>query len=204
MNHREIERWYRLQNLMKACQVLVVAAVVLMVVWYAAAWYFSDDSGKKFVSSGPNDGKMTIRHFSYSAPGAHPWELQAESAVVSESLDQVSLSQPKVVYKGGAGGEIFLKSQTGEFDRKTQNVTARGDVRIQLRDFHFSTDEVHYRHDTLIAQTDSPVLLEGNDLRVSGKGLKVSVETEETTIEEDVKIEIFNVRLVGLNGRLPM
>jgi LPS export ABC transporter protein LptC len=203
MNHKEIERWYRLKYIMKACQVLVVASAVLMAVWYAASRYFTPDP-VKFVSSGTDKDKIRIQHFSYSSPGAHPWELQAESAVVSESMDKVSLRQPKVVYKGGAGGEILLESEHGELDRKSQNVTARGDVRIGFRDFHFSTDEVHYQHDTLIAQTASPVLLESTDLRVSGKGLKVAVETEEITVERDVRIEIFNVRLAGPNGRLPM
>jgi LPS export ABC transporter protein LptC len=203
MNHKEIERWYRLKNIVKACQVLVVASVVLMVAWYAVS-RFSRDGQEEFIPLPATHAGIRIENFSYSSPGVHPWELQAESAVVSESMDRVSLTKPRVVYTGGSGGKIYLQSKTGELDRKTQNVTARGDVAVTFRDFRFTTDEIQYSQDKRVAETASAVSLEGTDLRVSGKGLRLSIEAEEITVQEDVKTELLHVRWFGANGQLPM
>ena len=203
MNHKEIERWYRLRNVKRASQLLVVVLVVLIVCGYTVS-YFMRDSPDMIESPGPADGGIRIDNFSYSSPGAHPWELQAATAFVSESLDRVVLKGPKVVYQGGAGGKIFLTAKSGRLDRKSRNVSAQGDVTVEYENFLFSTGEIDYSDEKLLAETSSPVSVEGGDLRLTGKGLKVSVEREEVIIEHDVKARLFNVKWVEPNGRLPM
>jgi len=203
MNHKEIERWYRLRNVKRASQFLVALAVVLMVCVYTVS-HFMRDRPDMIGPPGPSDGGIRIDNFSYSSPGAHPWELQAATAFVSDTLDRVVLKGPKVVYHGGAGGKIFLAAKSGNLDRKSRNVSAQGDVTIEYENFLFSTGEIDYSHEKLLAETSSPVALEGGDLRLTGKGLKVSVEREELVIEDDVRARLFNVKWVEPNGRLPM
>lgn len=203
MNQKEIERWYRRKNIMRACQVLAVASVVLIVVSYVVSRVWSDNRDD-FVSATKPEEVIRVENFSYSSVGAHPWVLRAKSAVVSGSAAKVMLTEPAVTYPGGAGNEILLNSRTGELDRKNQNVAARGAVTIRFRDFLFSTDEVHYLHGKLMAETTAPVSVVGTDMRVTGKGLTLSVEKEEVRVEEDVKTQLFNVQWVGSNGRLPM
>ncbi len=203
MNHKEIERWHRLRNIKRASQLLVVVALVLIACGYMVS-RFVRSSPDMPDAPGPADGGIRIDNFSYSSPGAHPWELQAATAMVSDSLDRVVLKGPKVVYQGGAGGKIFLTAKSGRLDRKTRNVSAQGGVTIEYENFLFSTGEIDYSHEKLLAETSSPVSLESGDLRLTGKGLKVSVEREEVVIEDDVKARLFNVKWVEPNGRLPM
>jgi len=203
MNHKEIERWYRLRNVKRASQFLVVLAVVLMVCVYTVS-YFMREHPDMIGPPGPVDSGIRIDNFSYSSPGAHPWELQATTAFVSDALDRVELKGPKVVYHGGAGGRIFLAAKSGKLDRKSRNVSAQGNVTIEYENFLFSTGEIDYSHEKLLAETASPVSLEGSDLRLTGKGLKVSVDREEMVIEDDVRARLFNVKWVEPGGRLPM
>jgi LPS export ABC transporter protein LptC len=203
MNHKEIERWYRLRNLKRASQFLIVVAVVLLVCVYTVSYWMRP--GPDLVEApGPANGGVRIDNFSYSSPGAHPWELQASTAMVSESLDRVDLKGPKVVYHGGAGGKILLAAKSGKLDKKSRNVSARGDVTIEYENFLFSTGAIEYSDEKRLAETSSPVSLESGDLRLTGKGLKVSVEREEVVIEDDVKARLFNVKWVEPKGRLPM
>lgn len=203
MNHKEIERWHRLRNIKRASQVLVVVALVLVTCGYLVSRVVRSSPDMPD-APGPAEGGIRIDNFSYSSPGAHPWELKAATAMVSESLDRVVLKGPKVVYQGGAGGKIFLTAKSGHLDKKTHNVSAQGDVTIEYDDFLFSTGEIDYSHEKHLAETSSPVSLESGDLRLTGKGLKVSVEREEVVIEEDVRARLFNVKWVEPNGRLPM
>jgi hypothetical protein len=68
----------------------------------------------------------------------------------------------------------------------------------------FTTGEIRYSQENHQAETSSPVSVESGDLRLTGKGLKVSVDSEEITIERDVQARLFNVSLVGPKNRLPM
>jgi LPS export ABC transporter protein LptC len=203
MNHKEIERWYRRKNIMAACQVLAVVAVVLVCASYVVSRVWSDNRDD-YVSAPKKGEGMRMEHFSYSSAGAHPWDLRAESAVADGPMNRVSLVQPAVTYPGGRGGTIFLNSYEGELDKEKQQVTARGAVAIRYRDFLFSTDEVHYLHEKLVADTSAPVSVEATDLRVTGTGLTLSIKDEEASLEDNVKTQIFNVRWVGSNGKLPM
>jgi LPS export ABC transporter protein LptC len=203
MNHKEIERWYRRKNIMTACQVLAVVSFVLVCVSYVVSRVWSDNRDD-YVSSPKRNEGMRMEHFSYSSVGAHPWVLRADSAVANGPVNRVSLAQPAVTYPGGRGGTIFLNSRSGELDKEKQQVTARGAVAIRYKDFLFSTDEVHYLHDKLVADTSAPVSVEATDLRVTGTGLTLSIKDEEASVEDNVKTQIFNVRWVGSNGRLPM
>ena len=124
----------------------------------------------QLASSIPSDAGIRIENFSYSAPGPRPWELHAPSAIVSESLDEVTLQQPHVIYHGGEGGRILLASQTGSLHRKTLSVVARGDVTLTYKDYVFRSDEMNYSHEKLSASTSSPVFFAGSGSEPDGNG----------------------------------
>jgi LPS export ABC transporter protein LptC len=205
MNHKELERWHRLRNIKKASQFLVVAAVVLLFCGYLASRFFQlPDNPVDFASTVKLDDVMRIDNFSYSSPGARPWELKANTATVSKKWDNVSLVKPKVVYQGGRGGEILVRAESGKLDKNSRNVFAQGNVTVSYKDLLFTALEIDYSDETKTAETSSPVALDGGDLRVTGKGLKVSIESEEMVIQHDVKACISNVQILGAKGKMPL
>jgi LPS export ABC transporter protein LptC len=204
MNHKELERWHRLRNIKKASQFLVVAAIVVLVCGYSASRLLPV-STLPFVPPvvDPDQG-MRIDNFSYSSPGTRSWELKASTAMVSKGLDNVSLVKPEVVYRGGRGGEILVSAESGKLDKNSRNVFAQGNVTVSYKDLLFSAREIDYSDTTKTAETSSPVALDGGDLRVTGKGLKVSIEDEEMVIQHDVKAHISNVQILGAKGKMPL
>jgi LPS export ABC transporter protein LptC len=203
MNHREIERWYRLRNLKKASQFLVGFFVVLLIAGLAVSRFVRPEAEQLETRGAPDSG-IRIEKFNYSSPGAQPWELEAAEASVTESLDRVSLSRPRVVYHGGKGGSIYLSAASGTLDKKSSNVSFKGNVEIRLKDLTFRTDDIEYSQERRQAQTDSAIALEGTDFKVTGRGLRVYVESEEAVIEDEVDARISNVKWVDSKGRMPL
>lgn len=193
MNHKEMERWYRLKKIQTAAQVMVVLAVVLIIIGYAVS-KFTREPAETFSSTTPGSG-MLIENFAYSSPGIHNWELKAASAIVSDAFNNVDLTDPKVLYKGGKGGVISLTAENGKLDKNSKKVSAEGNVKVAYREFSFFTGQIDYFDDKKIAESPSDVSLDGGDLKVTGKGLKFSIDKEEVVIEHNVKASISNVEL---------
>jgi len=202
MNHKEIERWYRLRNAKKAAQYLMVVCVALLVCGYAVSKVVSRPHVPD--SAAPPEPGTRIEAFSYSSSGAHPFDLKATEAVATPSMDRVTMKSPEVVYRTKDGSKIVLKAETGELDRRTNNFAAKGNVTIEYNGALFSADEVYYSHDSLVVHTDSPVSIETPDLVLNGTGLKLWIEKEEAKIERDVKAQLFNVKWLEPGGRLPI
>lgn len=203
MNHKEIERWYRLKNLRKAIQALVLLSVIALVSGLALSRYANNDKNE-FKTSNVSEPGIKVEKFTYSSVGSDQWDLEAASASVSEKMDHVDLKLPRIVYYGGDGGKILLNAQYGNLDKKDGKVKARDSVSIKYQNFKFITDNVKYSQGLLEAQAADSILMEGDDLRLSGKGLRLFVDREEIVIEQDVKASLFNVKWVTPGKKLPM
>ncbi len=203
MNHREIERWYRLKNIKIASQAMVVICVVLIGGALFASRYLRPSSETFQNSANPGSG-INIDNFVYFSPGVRPWELKAVNAIVTEALDKVYLKTPIVVYQGGKGNTVQLTANTGELDKKTSCVSGKGEVVIRYKDFRFSAGEIDYNDQQLRAKTSSPVSLEGGDMKLTGKGMSFSLEKEELVIEEDVKALLYDIKWVSPGRKLPI
>lgn len=203
MRHKELERWYRLKNLQKAAQALVLATIVVLIAGYAVSRIVRPVP-EPFDTPSQEQSGSRIEKFSFVVPGKNPWELKASVATISDDLDMVTLTDPTVVYQGGKGGTIELSADSGELNRKSQNVRARGNVVIRYRDMTFTTGEITYSQEKGKAETESLVTMEGGEIRISGKGFRLSVPDEEMVIDHDVKASLLNVKWVSPGSRLPM
>lgn len=203
MNHKEIERWYRLKNLRKATQALVLASIIAVVTGFAVSRY-TNQTENNFKPSDVSEPGIRVEKFTYSSMGANQWELEAASALVADSMDHVELKLPKIVYYGGDGAKIFLNAQFGTLDKKSGVVKAKGACTINYKDFRFLTNGINYSQGLLVAQTSDSIFMEGPDMKLSGKGLRMSVDKEEIVIEQDVKASLFNVKWIDAGKKLPM
>lgn len=188
---------------MKATQALALASVLALVSGFAISKYMNETENN-FKPSDVSEPGIKVEKFSYSSVGANQWDLEAASALVAESMDHVELKFPKIVYYGGDGGKILLNAQIGTLDKKSGMIKAKGAVTINFRDFRFLTDDINYSQGALVAQSSDAIYMEGVDMKLSGKGLRLSVDKEEVIIEQDVKASLYNVKWVEPGKKLPM
>ncbi len=203
MNHKEMERWYRLKSIKRAAQFLALIAIVVLASGYTASRYFRDKT-QEFSGPVTTEDGIRIDNFVYSSPGAHPFELEAASARVSNSLDKVTLGKTTVTYRRGSAKEIVLTAESGELDKEARSVRAKGNVVVRMKGFVIRADEIEYSDKERIIAARSRVSLDGGDIRVTGKGLKLFVDRQEVRIERNVKTRLLNVKWVEPGQRLPM
>jgi len=204
MSHKELERWYRLKTIKRAAQFLVLVIVVSSIGAYAVSRFVVGAHGEFFGQDEVGKRVSIINKFTYSSPGPNPWELEAAKAEVTDSLDRVTLTDPKVVYRGNQGREIRLTAKSGELNRKQNTVSARGGVIIRYDNFKIEAGQIGYSDETKLAEAPASVSLKGNDLHLTGKGLKLSVDKEEIVIEQDVTARLFNIKWTDRAGKLPL
>ncbi len=203
MNHKEIERWYRLQNLKKTAQILVAVSILVLAVGLIASRFLPSPSPSTNIVSEMDAGSR-IGKFSFSVPGPHPFEVVANGAVVSKSLDKVVLEEPRVTYHPQDGEEVVLTAEIGELNRTTQSYSVKGNVDIKYGAFQVQATDMEYSHEKRLASTSSPFSMKGKDLIIKGTGLKLWMEKEEAHIERDVEAWLFNVKLFERKGNAPL
>lgn len=202
MRHRELERWYRLKNLQKTAQFLVVVMIALLIGGYAVSRIWRSDRDTFKIPTEVQSGSR-IEKFSVAVPGTNPWQLKASSATVTDDMNVVALTGPTVVYQGGKGGTILLSADSGQWNRKSGNVHAHGNVVIRYQDMTFATGEIAYSQDKKQAETDAAVTMDGGGTRITGKGLRLSIPDEEIVIEHDVKARLSDVKWASNGSKLP-
>ncbi len=194
MNHKEIERWYRLQNLKKTAQILVAVSILVLAIGLIVSRFLSHTSPSSDIAS-ETDAGSRIGKFSFSVPGPHSFEVVANGAIVSKSLDKVVLEEPRVTYHPQEGEEVVLTAETGELNRTTQSYSVKGNVDIKYGAFQVQAADMEYSHEKRLASTSSPFSMKSKDMVITGKGLKLWMEKEEAQIERDVEAWLFNVKL---------
>ncbi len=202
MDHREIERWYRLRLIKRAAVYLVLTAIVGLGAAYALRYPWQPDPGPALPSN--TRPGISIDDFSYSSPGAHPFELKAATARVTTDLDQVSLKKLRLVYKPGEEDSIVLTAESGELDKRTRSVQAKGNVVLRMRSFVIRANEISYSDKERLVEAACPITMEGKDLRVSGRGFKLWLKDRRAVIQHDVLTSLYNVKWVEPGKPLPM
>ncbi len=194
MNHREIERWYRLRMLKKA-SVAVVLSVLALIVICGAAWRLMSDGPPETPTADTADAALKVNRFTLSSSGEHPWRLDARTALSKDStLQRVALIRPRIVYQGGKGGVIVLTAEKGIVDRDKLNYSAKGNVTLKYRDFEISTEEITYSEEKQEVSGSATVVLKAKDLHFTGNELTLSLADEEIVIKGGVSATLFNMK----------
>lgn len=199
MNQKEIERWYRLRNLKRAAQILVLASVALLVAGYAVS-RFLVETPQAVENTPDSSGKVRVENFSYSHRGVYPVEVWARVAVLSTSLENAELSSPSVTFRSKDGRKLILTAEKGEYDKKKGLVKASGNVKIQYEDLILTADEISYSMDEGMVWTESAVLLKGPSFQLEGGGLTLWLDTEKFALERDVRATFFGQKWMVSEG----
>ncbi len=190
MNHKEIERWYRLRNLKRAAQILVLASVALLIAGYAISRVLTERH--PVINDTPTSSdELRVENFSYSHRGAYPVELNARVGLLPASLDKGKLSFLSVTARSKDGKKLTLTAEKGEFDKKKELVTASGNVKVQYEDLVLTTDQVSYSMDKGKVWTESAVKLTGRQFHLEGGGLTLWVESEKFSLENEVQVTFY-------------
>lgn len=123
--------------------------------------------------------------------GQKTWELEAESVNQYQGQNIMVLENVKVTFYAKEGRIIYLTGKQGKVYQDSKNVDLSGDVVLTSSDgYQLKTDSASYRHSEKIVSTGDPVEIDGEQIRLTGKGMLVDVEAKTFKILSQVKTHL--------------
>jgi LPS export ABC transporter protein LptC len=143
------------------------------------------------VSTGGADMQLKKVRFVEDKQGQKTWELEAESVQQYQGQNMMVLEDVKVTFYAKEGRIIHLTGKQGKIYQNTKNVDLLGDVVLTSSDgYQLKTHSAFYRHSERIVSTPDPVEIDGEQIRLTGKGMLVDVEAKTFKILSQVKTQL--------------
>ena len=123
--------------------------------------------------------------------GQKTWELEAKSVRQYQEQNIMVLEDVKVTFYAKEGRIFYLTGKQGKVYQDSKNVDLIGDVVLTSNDgYQLKTHSASYRHVEKIVSTPDPVEIEGEQIRMTGKGMLVDMEAKTFKILSQVKTQL--------------
>jgi LPS export ABC transporter protein LptC len=143
------------------------------------------------VSTGGADMQLKKIRFVEDKQGQKTWELEAESVDQYQGQNIMVLEDVKLTFYAKEGRVIYLTAKQGKVYQDSKNVDLLGDVVLTSSDgYRLKTHSASYRHSEKIVSTPDPVEIDGEQIRLTGRGMLVNVEAKTFRILSQVKTQL--------------
>ncbi len=173
--------------------IVLIGGMVLVSLWANLRQRRTSEAVEKVprVSTGGADMKLEKVRFVEDKHGQKTWELEAKSVQQYEGQNIMVLEDVKLTFYAKEGRIFYLTSKQGKVYQDSKNVDLIGDVMLTSNDgYKLKTQSASYRHQENIVSTPDPVEIEGEQIRMTGKGMLVNVEAKTLRILSQVKTQL--------------
>jgi LPS export ABC transporter protein LptC len=172
--------------------IVVISGVVLVVLWVNLQGKGSSGDKEEPPKVINDDAKMRLEkiHFVEDKEGRKTWELEAKSIHQYEDEDILTLEAVKVTVYTRGGRSFVISGRQGKVNQKTKDAELEGGVIMTSSDgYRLKTQSIAYRHGEKKVTTSDAVEIEGEEIRVTGKGMLVDMEARTFKILSGVKTQ---------------
>jgi LPS export ABC transporter protein LptC len=173
--------------------ILLIGGIVLVSLWANLRARKASEALEKLpkVSTGGADMRLEKIRFVEDKDGEKTWELEAKSVRQYQEQNIMVLEDVKVTFYAKEGRIVYLTGKQGKVYQDSKNVDLLGDVVLTSSDgYELKTHSASYRHLEKIVSTSDPVEIEGEQIRLTGKGMLVNMEAKTFKILSDVKTQL--------------
>jgi LPS export ABC transporter protein LptC len=173
--------------------ILLIGGIVLVSLWANLRARKASEALEKLpkVSTGGADMRLEKIRFVEDKDGEKTWELEAKSVRQYQEQNIMVLEDVKVTFYAKEGRIVYLTGKQGKVYQDSKNVDLLGDVVLTSSDgYELKTHSASYRHLEKIVSTSDPVEIEGDQIRLTGKGMLVNMEAKTFKILSDVKTQL--------------
>ncbi len=143
------------------------------------------------VSTEGADMQLKRIRFVEDKQGQKTWELEAESVNQYQEQNIMVLEDIKLTFYAKEGRVIYLTAKQGKVYQDSKNLDLAGDVVLTSSDgYQLKTHSASYRHSEKVVSTSDPVEIDGEQIRLTGKGMLVNVEAKTFRILSEVKTQL--------------
>ncbi len=171
---------------------IVIAGSVVSVVWFNLRGRSVSLTKEEEPTVTAEDSKMQLQkvHFVEDKGGKKTWELEAQSVQQYEDQNLLILKDVKVTVYTKDGRSFAISGKEGRVHQDSKDAELSGNVTLTSSDgYQLRTQSVAYHHQTKKATTSDFVEIEGDQIRVQGKGMLVDMEARIFRILSQVKTQ---------------
>jgi LPS export ABC transporter protein LptC len=173
--------------------IVLIGGIALVSLWANFRERKASEAVEKLpkVSTGGADMRLEKIRFVEDKHGQKTWELEAKSVNQYQDQSMMVLEDVKVTFYAKEGRTVCLTGKQGKVYQDSKNVEVEGDVVLTSSDgYQLKTHSVSYSHSGKIVSTSDPVEIEGEQLRMTGKGMLVDMEAKTFKILNQVKTQL--------------
>jgi lipopolysaccharide export system protein LptC len=173
--------------------IVFIAGIVLVTLWGNLQERKASEAEDKLskISTGGADMRLEKIRFVEDKHGQKTWELEAKSIQQYQDQNVMVLEDVKVTFYAKEGRTFFLTGKRGKVYQDSKNVDLVGDVVLTSNDgYKLKTYSVAYCDSEKTVRTSDPVEIEGEQIRLTGKGMWVNIEDKTFKILSQVKTQL--------------
>ncbi len=170
--------------------ILLIGGVVLLRVWINLKWKAAREKDIPKVSTLSADMQMEKVRFVEDKHGRKTWELEAKSAEQYQDQNIVTLEDVKVTFYSKDGRIFIVTGNQAKVNQDSKDLELTGDVTLSSSDgYRLKTYSISYRNSEKRVTSADPVVMEGELIRLVGKGMLVDLESKTFKVLSDVKTQ---------------
>jgi LPS export ABC transporter protein LptC len=172
--------------------IVLISGIVLINIWvnlHGKKSIKEKEVPPKMLTDGA-DARLEKIRFVEDKEGRKTWELEAKSIQQYQDQNMMLLEEVHVTYFTKEGRSFTISGQKGKIHQDSKNVELVGDVVLTSSDgYRMKTHSISYRHSEKIVTTSDPVEIEGDQIRLVGKGMWVDMEAKIFKVLAQVKTQ---------------
>jgi len=170
--------------------IVLIGGIVLISLWLNLREKEASEKSEvvpKVLTEG-EDGHLDKIHFVEEKQGQKTCELEAKSIQQYQDQNIMILDEVKVTFYTKEGRSFIVSGNQGKVNQDSKDMELVGDVVVKSSDgYQLKTHSLSYRHSNKRMSTPDPVEIEGEKIRLVGKGMLVDMETKILKILNQVK-----------------
>jgi LPS export ABC transporter protein LptC len=143
------------------------------------------------------DADIQIRDFAFieTQEGQNQWEIKAQKAEIFEKQKEAVLNKLEVRYSSPEGFGMTFYGEQGRLNTEKQDfqVFSEGQaIEVAFNNgYKLSTQSIRWTNQERRILTEDPIEIQGPGLKILGKGLEASLESQELKVLSNVRAEVF-------------
>ena len=172
--------------------IVLIAGFVLVSIWvnlHGKKPVQEQEVPSKILTDGA-DARLEKIRFVEDKQGRKTWELEAKSIQQYQDQNMMLLEEVNVTFFTKEGRSFTISGRQGKIYQDSKNVELAGGVVLTSSEgYRMKTQSISYRHSDKIVSTSDPVEIEGDQIRLVGKGMWVDMEAKIFKVLAQVKTQ---------------
>jgi LPS export ABC transporter protein LptC len=173
--------------------ILLIGGVVLVSLWVnlqERKKMLEEAEKVPNISTDGADHRLEKIRFVEEKHGKKTWELEAKAIYQYQGQNILLLEDVKVIYYAKDGRSFTLSGDKGKVHQDSKDMELVGNVLLTSTDgYRLKTHSMSYQHLSKQARTPDPVEFEGEQIRLTGKGMLIDMEAKTFKVLSQAKTQ---------------